>query len=172
VSSVSSVVQVICGLWQAGHTEAAEHAAKLTLQRFVNLPMRVVDGGHDEVLEHVDIVFRDDLGIDPELLQMIVTCTMPPPAVASTLSSVICCFRRSCISCACFIIWLISISGLGARYSVLGITALRPWFSRPGRFPAPPARSHSTSRLASPLLGWSAPAAALASVARVPWPRR
>src|SRR5688500_18500480 len=41
---------------------------------------------------------------------------MPPPAVASIRSSLICCCRRSCISCACFIIFCISIGvgGLGA----------------------------------------------------------
>src|SRR5688572_15793217 len=34
-----------------------------------------------------------------------VTVTMPPPEVASTESSDICCCRRSCISCACFIMF-------------------------------------------------------------------
>ena len=37
---------------------------------------------------------------------LMTTVTMPPPAVASTRISAICFCRRSCICCACFIIWL------------------------------------------------------------------
>ena len=57
---------------QTGQAEAAHDAADLALQLLVDLAQRVVDGGDDQVLQHLDIVFRDDVRIDRQLLHVLV----------------------------------------------------------------------------------------------------
>ena len=47
------------------------HAAHLLRHRLVGLALRVVDRRDDQILQHLDVVFRDDLGIDLERLQLL-----------------------------------------------------------------------------------------------------
>ena len=65
----------------------------------------------DQVLQHLDVVLRDDLGIDLERLHLLGAVDddgdHAAAGRASTRSSAICFCRRSCICCACFIIcWM------------------------------------------------------------------
>ena len=48
-----------------------QHAAHLLRHLLVGLAVRVVDGRDDQVLQHLDVVLRDDLGIDLERLQLL-----------------------------------------------------------------------------------------------------
>ena len=130
-----------------GIFEPADHAAHLLLQLVVHLALRVVDRGDDQVLQHLDVVLRHDLGIDLDRLQLLGavddTVTMPPPAVASTRSSAICFCRRSCICCACFIICWMFMTRLIAR----GLIGFRAWVS--GSHELGPSRSRVTGYISS-----------------------
>src|SRR5687767_11874114 len=54
---------------ESGNLEPGrQHAAHLLLHLLVDLPVRVVDGREDQVLQHLDIVFRHRFGIDREAL--------------------------------------------------------------------------------------------------------
>src|SRR3954453_6527040 len=48
-----------------------QHPAHLLGHRLVGLAMRVVDGGDDEILQHADVVLRDNLGIDGDRLHLL-----------------------------------------------------------------------------------------------------
>ena len=74
----------------------------------VGLAVGVVDGREDQVLQHLDVVFRHRLGIDLDRLQLLgaVDDDRHHAAAGGRLdaSSAICFCMRSCICCACFII--------------------------------------------------------------------
>ena len=42
------------------------------LDRLVDLPVGVVDGREDQVLQHLDVLLRHDLGVDLERLKLLV----------------------------------------------------------------------------------------------------
>src|SRR3954454_10964173 len=48
-----------------------QHSAHLARRLFVGLAMGVVQGGDDEILQHHDVLFRDDLGIDRDRLHLL-----------------------------------------------------------------------------------------------------
>src|ERR1700682_1440879 len=47
-----------------------QHSAHLLRHLFIGLPLRVVHGGDDEILQHFHIVFRDDFGVDLQRLNL------------------------------------------------------------------------------------------------------
>ena len=69
--------------------------AELGLLQLLGRAQRLVDGGEDHVLQHLDVVGVDRVGVDRDRLDDEVagdlTVTMPPPAEAST---------SSCLSCS------------------------------------------------------------------------
>ena len=103
--------------------QSAHHAAHLLLNLLVGFAVRVVDGGDDQVLQHLDVVFRDHLGIDLERLHLLRAVDddgdHAAAGVALDLSSAICFCICSCICCACFIIcWIFMVIQLGPCHPV------------------------------------------------------
>src|SRR5262252_2597021 len=56
---------------QSRDLESSHHPAHLLRHRLVSLPVRVVDGREDQILEHLDVVFRDHFGVDFDRLQLL-----------------------------------------------------------------------------------------------------
>src|SRR5687768_9354949 len=56
---------------QARNLQAAHEPAHRSAELLIDLAAGVVDGGDDHVLQHLDIVFRDDLRIDRDRLQLL-----------------------------------------------------------------------------------------------------
>src|SRR6185436_5080137 len=49
------------------------HSAHFLSHLFIRLAVRVVDGRNDQILQHLDIVFRDNFGIDLDRLKLLGT---------------------------------------------------------------------------------------------------
>ena len=85
-----------------------QHAAHLLRHLLVGLAVRVVDGGDDQILQHLDVFLRDDLGIDLQRLHLLGAVdddrdhAAAGVAFDSQLGHLL--LQRSCICCACFII--------------------------------------------------------------------
>src|SRR5437764_1107742 len=62
--SLCELTIVNCKFLESRYLEAAHHPAHRLRHLFIGLPMRVVDGRDDEILEHLDILFRDHLRVD------------------------------------------------------------------------------------------------------------
>src|SRR6185503_2703471 len=54
------------------YPQATHHPAHVAIQLFLGLALRVVDGGKDQVLQHLDVFFRNHFGIDLEALDLFV----------------------------------------------------------------------------------------------------
>src|SRR5438067_8812453 len=54
----------------AGDLQTTHHAAHRLRQLLIGLALRVVDGGDDQILQHLDVVSGDHLGIDLERLNL------------------------------------------------------------------------------------------------------
>src|SRR5688572_24263231 len=55
---------------ETGNLETAHQPGHRLPELFVDLAIGVVDGGHDQILQHLDIVLRHDFGIDGDRLQL------------------------------------------------------------------------------------------------------
>src|SRR5918993_2836376 len=71
ISSCSDAGRAIRRL-HSRQLEAAEQAAHLVLHCRVHLAVRVVERGDDQVLQHADFILGHHLGIDGDLLEMLV----------------------------------------------------------------------------------------------------
>src|SRR5688500_6450217 len=58
-------------LEQSGDLHPSGQPADLLLERLVHLPGGLVDGGGDQVLQHLDVFLADDLGVDSQGLQVL-----------------------------------------------------------------------------------------------------
>src|SRR5687767_12834424 len=56
---------------QARNLQTAEHSRHRLSELLVHLPVRVVDGGDEQVLQHLDIVFGHDFRVDLYRLQLL-----------------------------------------------------------------------------------------------------
>src|SRR5688572_10938177 len=59
------------GVSQTGDLQTAHQAAHRLTELLVHLAAGVVDGGHDQILQHLHVVLGDDLGIDLDRLQLL-----------------------------------------------------------------------------------------------------